>query len=109
MNVKRIDGRQLNGLLASKKGQFVALFSASWCGFCRMLKRELEAATLDFTVVEVDISDEGDSSWDEFEVSTVPTAILFEEGREIARKTPSIDGLKLKDLRKLVGRRSRSP
>ena len=109
MNIRKISGQQLKGMLANKKGQFVAVFSASWCSFCRMLKRELEAATLDFMVVEVDISDEDDSSWDEFEVSTVPTAILFKDGREFARKSPSMDGLRLKDLRELVGRRTGSP
>ena len=109
MNVKKINGQQLKGMLAKKRGQFVAIFSTSWCGYCRALKKEIEAATLDFTIIEVDISDESDSSWGKFEINLVPTAILFKDGREVARKPPSPDGLRLKELRELVGRRSGSP
>ncbi|MBM5804492.1 MAG: thioredoxin family protein [Candidatus Verstraetearchaeota archaeon] len=108
MKIRKISGQQLKGMLAGED-RFVAVFTASWCSFCRVLRREVEAATLDFTVVEVDISDEGDSSWEEFEISTVPTALLFEDGKEAARRPPSIDGLRLKDLRELGGRRSGSP
>lgn len=106
MNVKRINGQQLNDMLAKSMGQFVAIFSTSWCGYCRALKKEIEAATLDFTTVEVDISDEDDSSWERFEINLVPTALLFENGKEVARRSPMSNRLSLKDLRELVGRRS---
>jgi len=106
MNVEKINGQQLKDMLAKRMGQFVAIFSTSWCGYCRALKKEIEAATLDFTTVEVDISDESDSSWERFEINLVPTALLFENGKEVARKPPMSDGLRLKDLRELVGMRS---
>ena len=106
MKVEKLNIQQLNDKLAKKKEQFVAIFSTSWCGYCRILKKEIEAAALDFTTVEVDISDEDDSSWERFEINLVPTALLFENGKEVARRSPMSNRLSLKDLRELVGRRS---
>jgi thioredoxin-like negative regulator of GroEL len=105
MNIRKVNGQQLKGLLAGEKGRFIALFTASWCNFCRILINEIEAAKPDFAFVEVDISKE-DDSWDEFDVSAVPTALLFEDGKEIARRPPMSEGLRLKDLRDLADRRS---
>jgi thioredoxin-like negative regulator of GroEL len=106
VKIRKINSRQLNDMLAKNAGQFVAIFSTEWCGYCRALMREIEATTIDFTTVEVDISNESDNSWERFEINLVPTAILFEEGKEVGRKTPTADRLGLKDIRELVGKSS---
>ncbi len=85
-------------------GEFIAIFSTKWCGFCRALIRELERSRVDFDMVEVDISSDDDPAWDDHGISTVPTAVLFSSGREIARRCPRRDGLSVKDVRSLYER-----
>ncbi|HPC28307.1 MAG TPA: thioredoxin family protein [Candidatus Methanomethylicus sp.] len=85
-------------------GEFVAVFSTKWCGFCRALMSELERSQVDFVAVEVDISSDDDPAWERFGVSAVPTAVLFSSGREVARKSPGYDGLRVKDLKSLYDR-----
>ncbi|MGQ9515621.1 MAG: thioredoxin family protein [Candidatus Methanomethylicaceae archaeon] len=82
-----------------KEGKrFIAIFTASWCGYCKILMKELEYATPDIPLIVVDISDE--KYWDEFGIEIVPTAILYEGGTEV-RRISSSDGLRLKDLQEL--------
>ncbi|MBC7112523.1 MAG: thioredoxin family protein [Candidatus Methanomethyliales bacterium] len=83
----------------SGRGKFIAVFTTSWCGYCRRLIRELEQANPDFRLILVDISDEG--CWDDFGVELVPTAVLYKDGKEIKRVS-SPDGLRLRDLKALL-------
>lgn len=62
---------------------------------------ELQRVQVAFDVIEVNISDDDDPAWDQFEVSTVPTAIFFRAGKEVTRKPPGYDGLRVKDLKAL--------
>ncbi len=82
-------------------GEFIAIFSTKWCGFCRALIRELERSRVDFDMVEVDISSNDDTAWDEYGIEMVPTAVLFSSGREVARRCPTYDGLSVNDVRSL--------
>lgn len=58
------------------------LFTADWCGFCiRFLPhyRRFAGAWI------VDISDEDDPLWDEYEIDVVPTVLLVERGKVVRR------------------------
>ena len=105
MRRETIDGAGLGRRLAAGDGSgFVVLFVAGWCGFCRQLRAELDgAAGTGLPLVEVDISDEQDPAWDEWRVELVPTAVLFRDGREAGRRTPSLHGLPLGEVLELVG------
>lgn len=103
MGLKKISSKEFKSLIAGK-GQFVAIFSTGWCGFCRSLLKELERKGPEFEVVVVDISDESDSTWEEHRIEMVPTAVLFSDGREVARKDPTPEGLTYNDIKSLADR-----
>jgi thioredoxin 1 len=63
-------------------------FYADWCGPCRMLVPVLEKLGRDFagkmTVIKLDI-DEANDVAKKFDISSVPTLILFRDGKEFKR------------------------
>ena len=104
MNTETIDGNKLRELLATDRGTLLAVFVASWCGYCRRLREELVGASLGGVrhVVEVDGSDEDDPAWDEWRIELVPTAVVFRDGVEVGRKPPAgFRGLGLDEVRAL--------
>jgi thioredoxin 2 len=69
-------------------------FWASWCGPCRMMAPVLEraarerAATLQVAKVNTDEQQELAAR---FNIRSIPTLILFRNGREIARQSGAVD------------------
>jgi len=63
-------------------------FSAIWCGPCQMLKPVLEevAKTTDYKVIKVDVDQSGDLAV-EYEIRSVPTVIVFKNGKLADRLT----------------------
>ncbi len=103
MPIQKITSGELEKLISSGK-RFVAVFSASWCGFCRGLIKDIERKGEGLGVVVVDISDESDPAWDAYRIEMVPTAVLFDGGREAARKPPGWDGLSFSEVKGLLGK-----
>jgi thioredoxin 1 len=84
------------------KGVVLVDFYADWCGPCRMLAPVVEELAQEMsgkvTVAKVD-TDQSVNVAARFEVTSIPTLILFKEGQAIKR----VVGLKdLEALRKLV-------
>ncbi len=71
-----------------EKGLVLVDFSADWCGPCRMLAPILDkvAEKMKATVVvgKLDI-DEAQKIASSFQVTSVPTMILFDNGKEVGR------------------------
>lgn len=65
-------------------------FYANWCGPCKMIGPELERAEGDVKVIKVDV-DEFEDIAKEYGVMSIPTLILFNEGKEIKRNIGFID------------------
>ncbi len=69
-------------------------FWAAWCGPCRMMAPVLEraaherAATLQVAKVN---TDEQQELAGRFNIRSIPTLILFRDGREIARQSGAVD------------------
>ncbi len=63
-------------------------FYADWCGPCRMLTPVLEEVAKDLdgkaSIAKIDI-DKAQNTASSFQVTSIPTLILFKEGKEVGR------------------------
>ncbi len=70
------------------KGVFLVDFYADWCGPCRMMAPVLEKAATEMrntaTIAKLDI-DKAQKTAGSFQVTSIPTLILFKEGKEVGR------------------------
>ena len=69
---------------AIAKGEVLVDFWATWCGPCRMLApvlEEVEKELPDLTIVKVDV-DEAPELAAKFGISSIPTLIRFQDGKE---------------------------
>lgn len=74
-------------------------FYADWCGPCRMLTPILEALASEMpeqlTIAKLDV-DHAQKTTNTFQITSVPTLILFKDGKEVNRVIglKDLDGLK---------------
>src|SRR5215469_1373238 len=70
-------------------------FWAPWCGPCRMMAPVLERTSQDrattLQVAKVN-TDEQQELAGRFNIRSIPTLILFRDGRELARQSGALDG-----------------
>ena len=77
-------------------------FNAEWCGPCKMLKpviEEFAESQDEIKVVSVNIDDEEDLA-EEYNVSSIPCLVVFEEGKEVKR---NVGFISKDDVEKLIG------
>jgi thioredoxin 1 len=71
-----------------KKGVTLVDFHANWCGPCRTLAPVLEQVAKDVkgkaTIGKIDIDNEQKTA-SLFQITSVPTMILFKNGKEVGR------------------------
>ncbi len=83
--------------ISAEKAILVNFFT-SWCGTCNVLKPELEkfSDTIPHSYPIVDVNLERDSHIiSKFHIKTMPTLILFKEGKEIWRHVGLINANQL--------------
>ena len=82
------------------KDKVVVDFFATWCGPCKMLGpvfEELSTEINDIKFIKVDI-DEHEDLCRKYKVMSVPTLIVFDNGKEIKRNIGFIPKDKLKEF-----------
>lgn len=89
MFVKTANDKNANYLLIADKPVLLKL-GATWCGPCRSIKPTLESLAEDrkdtLLVFDMDIDDSPKTS-QSLKVMSVPTMILFQNGKELSRKS----------------------
>eukprot|EP00754_Rhynchopus_humris_P037069 Rhum_TRINITY_DN19169_c0_g1::Rhum_TRINITY_DN19169_c0_g1_i1::g.169462::m.169462/K14544/UTP22, NOL6; U3 small nucleolar RNA-associated protein 22 len=93
------DARKHSLPAAIAAGPVLAYFTATWCGPCQKVKpqvKEIASAAPHLRVLAIDV-DENDELAAKHHVRSMPTFVLFDGAREVARKTGSA-GLKKLDF-----------
>ena len=82
-----INDEKLNEVIKSGEKTLV-LFSADWCGPCKIIKPSLEKLETELTeslkIVKADVGEAEESSR-KFNIRNIPTCVLIEGDKEIAR------------------------
>ena len=98
-NVPEINESNFDETIAS--GTTAVDFSAEWCGPCRMMAPILEELAKDLEgntkIVKLDI-DASQGKAAEYHVTSVPTIIIFKDGKEVDRTVGVQDADTLKKL-----------
>ena len=102
MKIIKVSNENFKEEVVDSKVKVLADFNASWCGPCRMLTPILESLAEesdDYKIVSINVDDE-DMLAEEYDVSSIPCIVIFENGKEIKRSV----GLKPKDeIKKMLG------
>jgi len=88
--IKETSSKDFARDVLTSKGKVAVDFWAEWCGPCRMVAPILEALAEDFpeqiTIYKVN-ADENSGLTAELKISSIPTIIVFEDGKETKRVT----------------------
>lgn len=81
-----------------KEGTWIVDFNATWCGPCKMLSPILsDVAKEDVNVLKVD-TDEFDEIAMKFGIMSIPTLIVFKDGKEVNKSVGLISKEQIMDL-----------
>lgn len=80
-------------------------FSASWCAPCKISKPVVEKACIDnkvdYKILVADVEENGKDIANKYNVRSVPTIIIFENGIEKTRHIGAINDPKIQELIKI--------
>lgn len=84
--IKHSNNENFNELVG--EGRVLVDFFATWCGPCKMLSLVIEKFDKknNIPIIKVDV-DECEEVASKYKIFSVPTLIIFENGKEIKRKT----------------------
>lgn len=87
MNVKKLNELNFESDVLSKSGTCLVDFYADWCGPCKMVSPivdEIADERTDITVGKINV-DESPNLAIKFNVVSIPTLIVFKDGKEHSR------------------------
>lgn len=97
--LKYLDDNNFKGEIAS--GVTLVDFYADWCGPCRMIAPIIEELSVDLDgkakIAKLDV-DKAQTAATDFQVTSIPTIILFKDGKEVKRIVGLRDKATLKNL-----------
>ena len=99
MRVKNVNSNEFNELI--KNNTVLVDFYANWCGPCKMLSpivEELSNEITDVVFAKVDVDESNDIAA-LFKIMSIPTLILFKEGKAIFK---TVGFQSKEELRKII-------
>ena len=87
MEIIHLQNENFNELIKEKT---LVDFYANWCGPCKMIAPELEKVESNVKVIKVDV-DEFEDLARTYGVMSIPTLVLFENGKELKRTIGFMD------------------
>lgn len=82
----KVNSENINEII-NKKGYVLVDFYADWCGPCRMLAPildEIAEEENNLIIGKINVDDDGNLAY-KYDVSSIPTMILFKDGKEYKR------------------------
>lgn len=99
MEIIHLENEEQFKKLTISEDKILVDFYANWCGPCKMLAPVLEKTESDLKVLKVD-TDEFEDIARVYGIMTIPTLILFENGKEVKRNIGFIDKDSLEEFLK---------
>ncbi|MGL9726330.1 MAG: thioredoxin [Wolbachia sp.] len=95
-NITVVHGENFESEVANYKGFVLVDFWAEWCGPCKSLMPRIEQLAKDrkskIKICKFDVDGETEVP-SKYGVQSIPTLIIFQDGKEIARKIGTISDL----------------
>ena len=99
MAIKHANAENFDSLVLESKGTVLVDFWADWCGPCRMLAPVLDSVSDDIEIVKVNVDDLPQLAI-AFQVVSIPTIIVFKDGKPVNKSIGVVDRDTLLELAK---------
>ncbi len=99
MAIKHANTENFDSLVLESKGTVLVDFWADWCGPCRMLAPVLDSVADEIEIVKVNVDDLPQLAV-AFQVVSIPTIIVFKDGKPVNKSIGVVDRETLLELAK---------
>ena len=99
MAIKHANAENFDSLVLESKGTVLVDFWADWCDPCRMLAPVLDSVADEIEIVKVNVDDLPQLAV-AFQVVSIPTIIVFKDGKPVNKSIGVVDRETLLELAK---------
>lgn len=99
MSIIKVDSSNFSSEVLNASEVVLVDFYADWCGPCKMMGSVIDAAadTLPCKVVKLNVDNSQDIA-SQYRVMSIPTLIVFKDGKEVKRSVGAIPEAQIRSL-----------